>query len=138
MRPAIRTPSDDFLAAVDRHAAAGRHADLRGQGQRAIAETRILRGSDCGLRRSISRYFFGIEAHHHDALHAIAVGAHVGDILRDVDIHARRSRDITAISVVVARIIPSRVRKLRSLLPRSEWRAPFTASQNDACDVIQT
>ena len=39
---------------------------------------------------------------------------------------------ITAISVVVARIIPSSVRKLRSLLPRSEWSAPFTASQNDA------
>ena len=45
--------------------------------------------------------------------------------------------DITAISVVVARMIPSRVRKLRSLLPRSEWTAPVTASQNDACVPIQ-
>ena len=44
--------------------------------------------------------------------------------------------DITAISVVVARMIPSSVRKLRSLLPRSEWRAPFTASQNDAWEFI--
>src|SRR5436309_86488 len=45
---------------------------------------------------------------------------------------------ITAISVVVARMMPSRVRKLRSLLPRSEWRAPFTASQNDACEFMCT
>src|ERR1035438_5587838 len=45
---------------------------------------------------------------------------------------------ITAIRVVVANMIPSRVRKLRSLLPRSDWRAPFTASQNDAWDCIQT
>src|SRR5438874_13470569 len=44
---------------------------------------------------------------------------------------------ITAISVVVARMMPSSVRKLRSLLPRSECRAPFTASQNDAFDLIQ-
>src|SRR5262245_47285838 len=45
---------------------------------------------------------------------------------------------ITAMRVVVARMIPSNVRKLRSLLPRREWSAPFTASQNDACDVIRT
>jgi hypothetical protein len=44
--------------------------------------------------------------------------------------------DITAISVVVARMIPSNVRKLRSLLPRSEWRAPLTASQNDAWEFM--
>ena len=31
----------------------------------------------------------GVEAHHHDALHAVSVGAHAGDILRDVDVHAR-------------------------------------------------
>ena len=41
--------------------------------------------------------------------------------------------DITAISVVVARMMPSSVRKLRSLLPRSDCSAPITASQNDAC-----
>src|SRR6185295_13694724 len=46
--------------------------------------------------------------------------------------------DITAIRVVVARMIPSSVRKLRSLLPRSAWRALFTASQNDAWVFIQT
>src|SRR5690349_21853425 len=45
---------------------------------------------------------------------------------------------ITAMSVVVARMIPSRVRKLRSLLPRSAWRALFTASQNEAWEFIQT
>src|SRR5438874_8201009 len=44
---------------------------------------------------------------------------------------------ITAISVVVARMMPRSVRKLRSLLPRSECKAPFTASQNDAFDLIQ-
>src|SRR5580692_505099 len=46
--------------------------------------------------------------------------------------------DITAISVVVARMMPSSVRKLRSLLPRSDWMAPVTASQNDACVLIQS
>jgi hypothetical protein len=46
---------------------------------------------------------------------------------------------MTAISVVVARMMPRRVRKLLSLLPRRDWTAPFTASQKDAlCVVIQT
>ena len=40
--------------------------------------------------------------------------------------------DITAISVVVARMMPSRVRKLRSLLERSESAATAAASRNDA------
>ena len=40
--------------------------------------------------------------------------------------------DITAISVVVARMIPSSVRKLRSLLPRSEASATLAASCKDA------
>ena len=44
--------------------------------------------------------------------------------------------DITAINVAVASIIPNNVRKLRSLLPRSDWTAPTTASQKEACDVI--
>src|SRR5580658_9783429 len=37
--------------------------------------------------------------------------------------------DITAISVVEARMMPGSVIKLRSLLPRSDWTAPVTASQ---------
>ena len=41
-------------------------------------------------------------------------------------------RAVTAISVVVARMIPSSVRKLRSLFLRSESRAMRVASQNDA------
>ena len=45
--------------------------------------------------------------------------------------------DITAIRVVVARIMPSSVRKLRSLLARNDCAAPVTASQNEACDFIQ-
>src|ERR1017187_9205132 len=44
--------------------------------------------------------------------------------------------DITRIRVVVARMMPSRVRKLRSLLPRSDWTAATTASQNDARALI--
>src|SRR5579863_1104430 len=44
--------------------------------------------------------------------------------------------DMTAIRVVVARIMPSSVRKLRSLLESSEAAAPRTASQNDALDFI--
>src|ERR1700732_2063942 len=47
--------------------------------------------------------------------------------------------DMTAISVVVARMMPRRGRKLLSLLPRRDWTAPFTARQNDAlCVVIET
>ena len=41
---------------------------------------------------------------------------------------------ITAISVVVERIIPSSVRKLRSLLERSESKATEAASKKDAWD----
>ena len=44
--------------------------------------------------------------------------------------------DITAIKVAVARMMPNKVRKLRSLLPRRDCSAPTTASQNDACEVI--
>ena len=40
--------------------------------------------------------------------------------------------DITAISVVVARMIPSRVRKLRNLLERSESAAMDATSRNEA------
>lgn len=44
---------------------------------------------------------------------------------------------MTAISVVVARIIPSKVRKLRSLLERSEPIATDTASAIEALDFTQ-
>jgi len=40
--------------------------------------------------------------------------------------------DMTQIRVVVDRIMPSSVRKLRSLLPRSESIATIAASKNDA------
>ena len=45
---------------------------------------------------------------------------------------------ITAISVVVERIIPSSVRKLRSLLDRRESNATLAASRKDAwlCTVL--
>src|SRR5262249_25597599 len=44
--------------------------------------------------------------------------------------------DITAMRVVVARMMPNKVRKLRSLLPRSDATAPVTASQKDALACI--
>jgi len=44
---------------------------------------------------------------------------------------------MTAISVVVARMIPSRVRKLRSLLPRSDPAATDTASAIEAFDFTE-
>ena len=44
--------------------------------------------------------------------------------------------DITAMSVVVARMIPKSVRKLRSLLPRKESAATEAASRNDAVWAI--
>ena len=43
---------------------------------------------------------------------------------------------MTAIKVVVERIIPSSVRKLRSLLARSESRATPAASKKEAWDFI--
>ena len=45
--------------------------------------------------------------------------------------------DMTAIRVVVARMIPSSVRKLRNLLPRKESAAPVTASPKEALVRIQ-
>src|SRR5579864_3619896 len=44
--------------------------------------------------------------------------------------------DMTAMSVVVARIMPNRVRKLRSLLERKESAATDVASRNDAVWAI--
>src|SRR6202022_4288870 len=44
--------------------------------------------------------------------------------------------DMTAINVVVARIMPSSVRKLRSLLDRSESAATDAASRKDAVWAI--
>jgi len=41
---------------------------------------------------------------------------------------------ITEINVVVERMIPNSVRKLRSLLPRKESSATRAASQNEAFD----
>jgi uncharacterized protein YeaO (DUF488 family) len=43
---------------------------------------------------------------------------------------------MTAIRVVVARMMPRSVRKLRSLLEWSDAAAPRTASQKDALDSI--
>ena len=42
---------------------------------------------------------------------------------------------ITPIKVVVATMIPNRVRKLRSLCPCRENRATFTASTNEPVDL---
>jgi hypothetical protein len=44
--------------------------------------------------------------------------------------------DITEMSVAVARMIPSSVRKLRILAALRDCAAPFTASQKDAFPVV--
>ena len=44
--------------------------------------------------------------------------------------------DMTAIKVAVARMMPSRVRKLRSLLERNESAATAAASRKDAVWAI--
>ena len=43
---------------------------------------------------------------------------------------------ISGMDVYIAKNVSSSVRKLRSLLPRRDWTAPFIASQNDACVFI--
>ena len=61
---------------------------------RAARERRNSNSSrvNCGLRRSISRYFLGSQLHHDDAGDAVAISAHIGDVLGDVDIHAGDDR----------------------------------------------
>ena len=46
--------------------------------------------------------------------------------------------DMTAMRVVVARIMPSRVRKLLSLLPRSDATATEAASEYEALEGIDS
>src|ERR1039457_1827596 len=88
-----------------------------------------------GLRRCISRNFLGSHC-------IIMMRATVYPLApRSVTFWATTTSmpemtDITEIRVVVARMMPNSVRKLRSLADRSDWAAPFTASQNDALPVL--
>ena len=113
----------NLLADVDGDAASGNDADLLVRSA-AIAEKSYSSRVNCGLRRSISRNFLGSKSIIDDARDAVTVGAHGWRHSQRYSGPCPEMTDITAISVVVARIIPSSVRKLRSLLPRSEWSAP--------------
>src|ERR1039458_6838102 len=88
-----------------------------------------------GLRRCISRYFLG--SHCIMTMRAMVYPS----APRSVTFWATTTSmpemtDITEIRVVVARMIPRSVRKLRSLADRSDCAAPFTASQNEALPVL--
>src|ERR1017187_6957509 len=88
-----------------------------------------------GFRRSISRNFLG-------SLWVMKMRVTVYPLAPMLLMFSAITRfipeitDITAMSVVVARMIPSSVKKLHSLLECSDWTAPVTASQNDACEVF--
>src|ERR1035437_8248257 len=88
-----------------------------------------------GLRRCISRNFLGSHC-------IMTMRAMVYPLApRSVTFWATTTSmpemtDITEIRVVVARMMPNSVRKLRSLAHRSDWEAHFTASQNDALPVL--
>ena len=70
----------DLLALMDRHAAAGDHADLFGHGGRA-REKLVLLASQLRIAAQHLHVLLRVEAQHHHALHAIAVRAHIGDVL---------------------------------------------------------
>jgi hypothetical protein len=64
-------------AAVHRDAASGADADLFGHGQPLAQKLEFLAVS-CGIAPQHFHVLLGVEAHHHDALHAVPVGAHAG------------------------------------------------------------
>src|ERR1019366_9512361 len=75
-------------AAVHRDTASRADADLFGHGQ-TLAQKFVFLATQLGIAAQHFHVFLGVEAHHHDALHAVPIGAHTGDILRDVHVHAR-------------------------------------------------
>src|ERR1022692_4221732 len=75
-------------AAVHRDTAAGVDADLFGHGQ-TLAKKFVFFLLELGIAPQHLQVFLGVEAHHHDALHAVPVGAHTGNILCNIDVHAR-------------------------------------------------
>ena len=78
----------DFLAAVHVHRAVRDHADILGQ--RGVgAQELVLLAFQLRIAPLHLQVLLGVPLHHHDARDAVAVGAHVGDVLRDVDVHAR-------------------------------------------------
>src|SRR5260370_16255633 len=89
-------------------------------------------GRSCGLRLFIAMNFLGS----HGANHAMRTTRKPSEPMLETFSAIYRFipwiKAVTAISVVVARIMPSSVRKLRSLFLRSESTAILVASQNDA------
>jgi len=76
-----------LFAEMHGDAAAGAYADFAGEREPRAQERELLLGQ---LRVAPQHFevLLGIVLHHGDALHAVAVGAHAGDILGDVDVHA--------------------------------------------------
>src|ERR1019366_2278610 len=78
----------NFGAAVHRDTASGVDADLPRHRQ-TLAKKFVFLAAQLGITPQHLHVFLGVEAHHHDALHAVPIGAHAGNILRDIDVHAR-------------------------------------------------
>src|SRR4051794_38866056 len=89
-------------------------------------------GLICGLRLSISKNFFGSQGPNQAIRTTRKPSAPILDTLSAMYRFMPWMREVTAIRVVVARMIPSSVRKLRSLFLRSESSAMRVASQNEA------
>ena len=90
-----------------------------------------------GLRRCISMNFLGSHTPIIMMRRTLKPSAPMLDTFCATYTFMPSITDMTAISVVVARIIPSSVRKLRSLLPRRDSAAPLTASPKEALVLIQ-
>ena len=90
-----------------------------------------------GLRRCISMNFLGSHTPIIMMRRTLKPSAPMLDTFCATYTFMPSITDMTAISVVVARIIPSSVRKLRSLLPRRESAAPLIASPKEALVLIQ-
>ena len=72
---------------MHRDAAPGIHADFPGE-REPLSQELVLLPRQLRIAALHLHVFLRVEAHHYDALHAISVGAHAGDVLRDIDVHA--------------------------------------------------
>ena len=89
-------------------------------------------GLICGLRFCISKNFFGSQGPNHAMRTMRKPSEPMFETFSAMYTFMPWISAVTAISVVVARMIPSSVRKLRSLFLRSESSAMRVASQKEA------
>src|ERR1035437_6416380 len=89
-------------------------------------------GRSCGLRFCISMNFLGSQGPNHAMRTTRKPSEPMLETFSAIYRFMPWISAVTAISVVVARMMPSSVRKLRSLFLRSESSAIRVASQNDA------